>query len=311
MAKFTINVMGLEQGKRLMDLIMQSVKREGKYELPIRNNVQPEDLMANKLVAYQVLTRKIVKNYPRADDVYEYNAGVNFANADVKGAHKFIEEEKKRLDPSYLMRSWNKISNNALISSIVGAIIGAIIGAFITIYFQNDQSETNTSTNSIKDNTKKHVALGTWNRCNKDGSYIEYKITDQYMLILTTTRPDEVIIFGNKVLDDNLISYQLKNGTKILTDNDTLVTAKQSPNKVVLMSTWGFDKYELNKAEFDFDKIDSTNLEQWKNKSLAEFKKRAKSANCPDLRTEEEKIVPTLNLDNLDEEEIPIIEIEK
>jgi len=127
MAKLTINVMGLEQGKRIMDVIMQSVRREGKYELPVRNNVQPEDLMANKLVGYKVLTRKFIRNHPRAADVYEYNAGEYFANADVKGAHKFIEEEKKRLDPSYIQRNWNKISNYALISGIIGAIIGAII----------------------------------------------------------------------------------------------------------------------------------------------------------------------------------------
>ena len=164
---------------------------------------------------------------------------------------------------------------------------------------------------SCKPNSEKHVALGTWNRCNKDGSYIEYKITEQYMLILTSHRPNEIIIFGNKVLDDKLISYQLKNGTKILQDNDTLVTLKKSSEKVILMSTWGYDKYELNKAEFDYDKIDSLNLESWKKKTLSEFKKRAEIKSCPDLRTEDEKKIPTLDLDNLEEEEIEIIDIEK
>jgi hypothetical protein len=161
-----------------------------------------------------------------------------------------------------------------------------------------------------QESNEKHVAIGTWNRCNKDGSYIEYKITDQYMMILVTTRPDEIIIFGNKILGDDLISYQLKNGTKILQNNDTLVTFKQSSKKVVLMSTFGFDKYELNKAEFDYEEIDSTNLGLWKSKTLAEFKKRAELENCTDLRTEEEKVIPTLNLDDIEEEEIPIIEIE-
>ena len=127
MAKFTINIMGIEQEKRLMDVIMQSVRREGKYELLVSDNVHPEDLMANKLVGYKVLTRKLVKNYPKKADVYEYNAGEYFAEADVKGAHRFIEEEKTRLDPSYIKRNWNKISNNALISGVIGAVIGAII----------------------------------------------------------------------------------------------------------------------------------------------------------------------------------------
>jgi hypothetical protein len=127
MATMTINVMGIDQEKRLMDLIMQSVRREGKYELKIKDKVGPEDLMANKLVGYKVLTRKVVNYYPMKANVYEYNAGEFFAQANVKGAYKFIEEEKKRLDPSYIMRSWNKISNNSLISGIIGAIIGAII----------------------------------------------------------------------------------------------------------------------------------------------------------------------------------------
>ncbi len=157
---------------------------------------------------------------------------------------------------------------------------------------------------------KKHVAIGTWNRCNKDGSYIEYKITDQYMLLLNTTRADEIIIFRNKVLDNNLIISELKNGTKILMNNDTLVTVEESSNKIILMSTWGLDTYELNKIELDFEPIDSTDLEQWKSKALKKFKKRAKLANCPDLRTEKEKTIPTIDLGNLDEEEISIIEIE-
>ncbi|GAA4977494.1 hypothetical protein [Algibacter aquimarinus] len=160
---------------------------------------------------------------------------------------------------------------------------------------------------------EKHVAIGTWNRCNKDGSYIEYKITDQYMMILVTSRPDEIIIFGNKILGDNLISYQLKNGTKILTDNDTLVTIEHSSNKVVLMSTWGFDKYELNKAEFDYEEIDSANLKLWKKKTLMEFHKRAESKQCTDLRTaeekaEDEKVTPELKLEELEDIRIENIE---
>lgn len=105
----TIKVMGLEQGKNIMNVIMQTVKREGKYELPVRSNVQPEDLMANKLVGYKVLTRKLVRNYPKSADVYEYNAGENFAQADVKGAQKFLEEEKKRLSKKPFLTTYQYI----------------------------------------------------------------------------------------------------------------------------------------------------------------------------------------------------------
>ena len=156
---------------------------------------------------------------------------------------------------------------------------------------------------------KKHVALGTWRKCYKDGRYVEHKITEQYMLILTSTRPDEIIIFGNKVLDESLILYQLKNGTKILTNNDTLVTVKKSRNKVVLKSNYTWDYTELNRADFEFDEIDSTDLESWEKKVFSEFKKRAVLKNCPDLRTKSEKMkdeidTSKLKLDELEPEEI-------
>lgn len=78
------------------------------------------------------MTRKLVRNNSGAAGVYEYNAGEYFAKANVKGAHKFIEEEKKKFDPSYIMRSWNKISNNALISSIISVIFGFFMGMFFS-----------------------------------------------------------------------------------------------------------------------------------------------------------------------------------
>jgi hypothetical protein len=157
---------------------------------------------------------------------------------------------------------------------------------------------------------KEHIAIGTWNRCNKDGSYWEYKITDQYWLMLMT-ETDHIWLFQNKIVDTIMVLSEFKNGLPIIINNDTLVTIVQSKNKVVLRSTYLWDNIELNKAEFDFDPIDSTNLESWKNKTLSEFKKRAELASCPDLRTEEEKMIPLLELNELIEEEIPIIEIEK
>lgn len=155
-----------------------------------------------------------------------------------------------------------------------------------------------------------HVAIGTWNYCHKDGGYSEYKITNDYMLFMTS-KSDEVWLYKNKILDGTLILSEFKNGLGLLINNDTLVTIEQSKNKVVLKSTYTWDNIELNKAEFDFDVIDSTNLDLWKNKTLSAFKKRAELVSCPDLRTEEEKIIPTLELDDFEEEEIPITETEK
>jgi len=157
---------------------------------------------------------------------------------------------------------------------------------------------------------KKHVAVGTWNKCNIEGSYVEYKITDNYFMFLKT-KSDEIFIFRNKIVDDKLILSEFKNGTKIITNNDTLITVRKSKNKVVLKSTYNLDFVELNNAEFDFDRIDSAHLELWKNKALSEFKKRAESIKCRDLRTEEEKTIQTLYLDEFLEEEIEIDLIEE
>ncbi|PLB20689.1 MAG: hypothetical protein TRG1_257 [Flavobacteriaceae bacterium FS1-H7996/R] len=85
-----------------------------------------------------------------------------------------------------------------------------------------------------------------------------------------------------------------------------MIVLSKTKDRIVLKSSYTWDKMELNKAEFDFDKIDSTNLDSWKKKTISEFKKRAELKNCPDLRTEEEKNIPTINLDDFEEEEITI-----
>jgi len=158
---------------------------------------------------------------------------------------------------------------------------------------------------------KDHVAIGTWNRCNKDGSYFEYKITNQY-LIMMTTRSDDIWLFRNEVSDSVMMLSEFINGSNLLINNDTFITIKQSKDRVVLKSSYTWDKLELFKAEFDYDEIDSTNLESWKTKTLSEFKKRVDAKNCPDLRTDAEKrpVIGVLNLDEVEEIEIDIDSIE-
>lgn len=153
-----------------------------------------------------------------------------------------------------------------------------------------------------------HPAIGTWSRCNRDGSYWEYKITDQYML-MTRTLSNEVLLFKTKVVDTSLLLSEFKNGPGLMYRNDTLVTIEQSENKIVLKSTYTWETLELNKADFDIESIDSLHLEAWKSKTLADFKKRAALMDCPDIRTEEEKVLPILETDDSDEE-IEIIEID-
>ncbi len=148
--------------------------------------------------------------------------------------------------------------------------------------------------------TNEHIAIGTWNRCNNDGSYWEYKITDDYMLMLTT-KSEDIWLFKNKVIDSVIVLSDLESDRGLLINNDTLITFTKSKDKVVLKSKYTWDKIELNKAMINIDEIDSTNFDLWKSKTLFEFQKRAKSANCHDLRSESEKEIPTLDLNDIDE----------
>ncbi|WP_426479525.1 hypothetical protein ACP3T3_08880 [Chryseobacterium sp. CBSDS_008] len=128
MATITFRIMGIDDERRIMDLIMQTVSREGRYILKIQNNPNFEDLMANQLVQFKVLTRKVVKGVDTTES-FEYNEGDNFASAKLKGAYKWVEEEKKRLNPDYYMRMWNKLSSNILLAAVIGAIVGALLTA--------------------------------------------------------------------------------------------------------------------------------------------------------------------------------------
>ncbi|MBE4950888.1 hypothetical protein [Chryseobacterium culicis] len=130
MGTITLRFMGIDDERRIMDVIMQTVNREGRYILKIQNNPSFEDLMANQLVQYRVLIRKVVKG---KDDIesFEYSEGDNFASAKLKGAYKWIEEEKKRLNPDYYMRIWNKLSSNILLAAVIGAAVGALLTALL------------------------------------------------------------------------------------------------------------------------------------------------------------------------------------
>ena len=141
---------------------------------------------------------------------------------------------------------------------------------------------------SCKKENEQHIAIGTWNKCSKDGNYLEYKITEKYIMVLTT-KSEEIILSKNKVVNKKLVISEFKNGTKLIKNNDTITTEFESENQVILKSAYSFENYELNKAEFKIDEIDSLNLESWKNKTRLEFLQRAELLKCPDLRTNEEK----------------------
>ncbi|MFD0836709.1 hypothetical protein ACFQ0I_13100 [Mariniflexile aquimaris] len=151
--------------------------------------------------------------------------------------------------------------------------------------------------------------IGTYYKCHKDGSYYEYKITDQYTIMLSN-KSDIVWIHKVKQIDNGIIVSDFdSSANRLMINNDTLIVLSKTKDKIILKSSYTWDKMELNKADFDFDEIDSTNLDSWKNKTISEFKKRAELINCPDLRTKKEKNTPTIDLDDFEEEEIPITEV--
>lgn len=128
MAKFTINVQGLKEKKTSMDLLIQNVSRQGYFLIKIKNNVEFEDLNANELVQFKVLSRNLERARTEfEEDHFRYQEGENFAEAKLKGAFNFIEERKKELNPSQGNKFLKLLSENPLISNLISVLIGFLI----------------------------------------------------------------------------------------------------------------------------------------------------------------------------------------
>ena len=152
--------------------------------------------------------------------------------------------------------------------------------------------------------------IGTWSRCLDDGRYAEFRISHNLTVFLTSEF-EHIALIDSEIKNDTLINRKGINSS-LLFENDTLVLTYQSANKIILKSKWNYT-LELNRIEDNIGKIDSLNLEDWEKETFREFKKRAEIKNCPDLRTDEEKIIHDLgNADYQEEvlEDIPI-EIKK
>lgn len=81
-----------------------------------------------------------------------------------------------------------------------------------------------------------------------------------------------------------------------------------SHNKIALENQFGI--LQLTRLKKEIPDIDSANLELWSKSYLDEFIKRAELANCPDLRTEEEK-KPLEDLGVVDDDFEDLIDIDK
>ena len=163
------------------------------------------------------------------------------------------------------------------------------------------------------DSQTEHVALGTWKKCNENGSYSEYKITDQYFLIIHSDSDktfDRITLFKNEIHDSIMILSGFDGGIDY-PFNDTLFSRKISDSKIAIASRYNprIILSKVNSTE-PISPIDSTNIELWKEKTLTNFEKRAELENCPILETVKENETILLDIEEIELEEVETIKQE-
>jgi len=135
---------------------------------------------------------------------------------------------------------------------------------------------------------------GYWSQCLRDGIYKEYKITNHYTTTSVSDFPehdyDDGISFYKCYIQDSLLIISQGINVDLINPPDTLIFKSISNDKITLKNQSGIS--ELTRLKNEIPDIDSNNLELWSKSYLSEFLKRAKLANCPDQRTEEEKNTP-------------------
>ena len=148
--------------------------------------------------------------------------------------------------------------------------------------------------------------IGNWNKCNQDGSYVEFEITEKELIILNSTT-DDILVFKNKLKGDKMIISEFKKGMKLGIslgiNTDTIYFKFLNQNRIQLNNEFTIDNVEMKRTHVTVDKIDITNIELWKNKTLDKFNKRAENIDCKDLRTDDEKEILELELDFLEDED--------
>ncbi|MDC8004098.1 hypothetical protein POV27_08535 [Aureisphaera galaxeae] len=145
---------------------------------------------------------------------------------------------------------------------------------------------------------------GTWNRCNRDGSYVEYIITNEYFVMLLS-KSDNIGFFKKQDIEKGMIISDHTKLTEValIGNPDTLWVYSYSKNQVILRSRIN-GEIELNKASFTYATIDTLDFAVWKSKIISEFQKRTLFMNCQDIRTESEKEVEVLDVTDDKEEEL-------
>lgn len=154
--------------------------------------------------------------------------------------------------------------------------------------------------------------IGSWGECRRDGTYKEYKINEHYTITSISDFQDHdyddgIAFYKCHILDSMLIVTQGIN-VDLINPPETLRFEFLNDNKVVLKDPYGTS--ELIRLVNESHVIDSSNFDNWRKSFLKEFLQRAEQANCPDLRTEEEKN-SSVELGNVEDDFEELIDIEE
>ncbi|TRX61464.1 hypothetical protein FNH22_05260 [Fulvivirga sp. M361] len=159
---------------------------------------------------------------------------------------------------------------------------------------------------------KPNPLIGSWGECRRDGTYKEYKINKHY----TTTSVSD---FQNHDYDNGMSFYKchILDGMLIVTQGinvdlinppETLRFEFITYNKVILKNSYGTS--ELTRIENEGHIVDSINLVNWRESYLKAFLQRSEQADCPDVRTDEEKN-PLIELGEVEDDFEELTEIEE
>lgn len=154
--------------------------------------------------------------------------------------------------------------------------------------------------------------IGSWSQCLRDGTYKEFKISEKYTATSVSDFQehdyDDGISFFKCHIQDSLLIITTGINVDLFNEPDTLRFKSVSFDKITIEIQFGIS--ELTRLKNDIPDIDSANLELWSKLYLNEFLKRAEQANCPDLRTEEEKN-PPVELGVVDDDFEELIDIDE
>lgn len=130
---------------------------------------------------------------------------------------------------------------------------------------------------------------GTWGYCTRDGKYNELKIDQSLSLLFTQGMHQDELAIYNTVYDNN--KFSVKGINVDVMDGIDVYDIKFIDNDTIVMTNIYGSIHAVKISNMN-------NSKQWDENfsSLKSFRIRAGNWSCPDLRTENEKVVLEGNL---------------